>query len=117
MFIPVWETLIAILGYGLELSHVNLKGTESFDQIVEKCKIHYKEHPSSWLLGRMDQNDWEVKEFPDNKLLDEAFPDVPVLLVRIDGHAAIANTMALELGGVSLETVCEGSEIIKKMEN
>lgn len=103
------------LGYGLELSHVNLKGTESFDQIVEKCKIHYKEHPSSWLLGRgWDQNDWEVKEFPDNKLLDEAFPDVPVLLVRIDGHAAIANTMALELGGVSLETVCEGGEIIKK---
>jgi predicted amidohydrolase YtcJ len=58
-----------------------------------------KEFPSEWILGRgWDQNLWPVQEFPDKSQLDRIFPDKPVLLTRIDGHAAIANSEALQTG-------------------
>ena len=83
-------------GYAGNLLRVNLVDTKSWDEVVEKTKSFATIHPSGWLAGRgWDQNDWEKKEFPSNKLLNESFPDRPVLLTRIDGHAAIANKKAL----------------------
>ena len=68
-----------------------------------------------YILGRgWDQNDWEVKEFPTKKELDSLFPDTPVSLRRIDGHALIANSKALELAGVTAETKMAGGEVILK---
>src|SRR3546814_17193651 len=57
------------------------------------------EHPDArWLLGRgWDQNLWNDKSFPTRDRLDVEFPDIPVYLVRIDGHAALATGRALEL--------------------
>lgn len=117
------------LGYGNSLQRVNLTGTNSWEEAVEKTKTFASENlpaspaPASaskagqagkegWLLGRgWDQNDWPVKEFPDNSLLNEAFPDRPVLLTRIDGHAAIANQKALELAGIHAGDTLTGGEI------
>ena len=101
-------------GYGLnKLSYAELSGTKSFNEIITTLKDHYNNIKPDWVLGRgWDQNDWEVKQFPDNKLLDEAFPDVPVMLLRIDGHAALANTAALNLAGINNQTKVEGGEII-----
>ncbi len=81
-------------GYGITLiSKADLIGTVSFEDVIAKLKDYYAKYPSAWLQGRgWDQNDWEKKEFPDNKLLNKAFPDIPVFITRIDGHAAIANT-------------------------
>jgi predicted amidohydrolase YtcJ len=60
-----------------------------------------RENPEGWLTGRgWDQNDWDIKEFPDKKELDRLFPDRPVLLARIDGHAAIANQKAMDMAGI-----------------
>jgi predicted amidohydrolase YtcJ len=101
------------VGYGSSLQRVNLVDTKSWDEVVERTKIFAKEHPSGWLLGRgWDQNDWPVKEFPDNKKLNELFPDRPVLLTRIDGHAAIANRKALEMAGVKPGDKILGGEIV-----
>ncbi|RYY86664.1 MAG: amidohydrolase, partial [Chitinophagaceae bacterium] len=55
----------------------------------------------AWILGRgWDQNDWTNKEYPDRASLDAVFPDNAVLLTRIDGHAAIANSRALAAAGI-----------------
>ena len=60
-----------------------------------------KNVPMNGSLGRgWDQNDWEEPRFPTRLLLDEYFPDKPVVLERIDGHALIVNRIALELAGV-----------------
>ena len=68
--------------------------------------------PEQWLIGRgWDQNDWTVKDFPNNKKLNELFPDRPVLLTRIDGHAAIANQKALSLAGVQPGHTLTGGEV------
>lgn len=88
-------------GYGLSLQQVDLVGTTSFDDVLQKVAEHHEKVPSEWITGRgWDQNDWEVKEFPDRAQLDELFPDNPVLIRRVDGHAALANTEALHRAGI-----------------
>jgi predicted amidohydrolase YtcJ len=85
------------VGYGKSLGEVDLRGTRSWDEVVERL-LPYRKNPSdtSWLIGRgWDQNDWAVKEFPDRALLDSLFPNRPVLLSRVDGHAVVVNEYAL----------------------
>lgn len=103
-------------GYGLGLlQRADLTSTNSFDEIIEIVKKHHENYTSFWIEGRgWDQNDWEIKTFPDKEKLDKLFPDNPVLLTRIDGHAAIANSKALEISGIDKNTRIEGGTIILK---
>ncbi|MEQ1677022.1 MAG: amidohydrolase, partial [Chitinophagaceae bacterium] len=78
----------------------------------ERVKKFATENQEGWITGRgWDQNDWEVKEFPGKDELDTLFPDRPVLLTRIDGHAAIANQKALDLAGIKAGDTLTGGEI------
>ncbi len=87
-------------GYGEGLQQADLVGTKSWIEILEKLQQFGRENPEGWIIGRgWDQNDWSIKEFPDNTKLNELFPNRPVVLTRIDGHAAIANKAALDLAG------------------
>ena len=100
------------LGYGLGLQDADLTGTTSWEEILEKLKTFSAENKEGWIVGRgWDQNDWADKEFPTNKKLNELFPDRPVILSRIDGHAAIANKKALELAGVKAGDKLVGGEV------
>jgi predicted amidohydrolase YtcJ len=97
------------LWYGNTFFEVDLVGTKSWDEVLERTKTFASKHEDIWVKGRgWDQNDWEIKEFPSKTSLDSLFPDRPVLLKRIDGHAAIANQKALDLAKVTLETKIEG---------
>ena len=88
-------------GYGRSLMNADLFGSKSFDEVLKIAKEHHEKYPFEWILGRgWDQNEWEIKEFPHRKQLDAVFPDTPVLLKRVDGHAAIANSEALKRAGV-----------------
>ena len=102
-------------GYCMTLLQANLRGTKSFDEILEIIKKHDDKYNSEWVLGRSwDQNDWDIKEFPTKEKLDELFPDKPVYLKRVDGHAAIANSKALELAGITAQTKVDGGKIYLK---
>jgi predicted amidohydrolase YtcJ len=82
---------------------------------LERSTQFAAKNTSGWLLGRgWDQNDWDIKQFPDNQKLNELFPDRPVLLTRIDGHAAIANQKALDLAGVKAGDRLTGGDIETK---
>lgn len=101
-------------GYGNSLINADLVGTRSFGEITEIIKTHDRKFPSEWVIGRgWDQNLWPVQEFPHKSQLDEVFPDKPVLLTRIDGHAAIANSEALRQAGIDATTRVDGGEFIK----
>jgi len=102
-------------GLGQNQQVVDLVGTESFDEVVEKVSAFQKERPADFILGRgWDQNDWEVKEFPTKDKLDELFPDTPVALERVDGHAYLVNQKALDMAGITADTETEGGEIVKE---
>jgi len=100
------------VGYGMSLHKLNITDTKSWEDILQQCSNYAKGlGQADWLTGRgWDQNDWQVKNFPDNQKLNELFPDRPVYLTRIDGHAAIANHKALELAGINAGDVIEGGE-------
>ena len=100
---------------GKFLQRVDLFGTKSFDEVLERIVAFQKEKNVDFILGRgWDQNDWEVKEFPSNERLDELFPTTPVVIRRVDGHAILANTIALKMARITSETKVLGGEIILK---
>ncbi|RYY54126.1 MAG: amidohydrolase [Chitinophagaceae bacterium] len=100
------------MGYADGLRNADLTGTGSWDEILERLELFAKDHPDGWLLGRgWDQNDWPGKQFPDNKKLNELFPGRPILLTRVDGHAAIASQAALDLAGLRAGDRIAGGEI------
>ena len=104
------------VSYSLGLQTADLTGTGSWEEILDKLTAWAAEHPHGWIIGRgWDQNDWPEKTFPDNKKLNELFPQRPVLLSRIDGHAAIANAKALQTAGVRPGARVTGGEVeVKK---
>lgn len=99
-------------GYAKSLLKVNLTGTNSWEECISKTKDFAQNSETKWITGRgWDQNDWENNDFPTNAELNELFPNKPVLLQRIDGHAAIANQAAFEAAGVSGSENVKGGEI------
>ncbi|MBN2615203.1 MAG: amidohydrolase [Bacteroidales bacterium] len=102
------------LSYGMSLIRwADLVGTQSFEEVLDKVKAHHDQLKSFWILGRgWDQNDWKNTDYPDNTLLNRLYPNNPVVLTRIDGHAVLANAKALELAGITPQTKIEGGEIV-----
>jgi predicted amidohydrolase YtcJ len=102
-------------GYAGNIRKADLNGTTSFAEICDRLVENQRVNPSEWVQGRgWDQNDWPVKKFPDRVELDKIYPDQPVYLTRVDGHAAVVNTAALKLAGIDEHTVIKGGEIIKE---
>ena len=103
-------------GYAEDLmQYADLVGTAGPDEIYTILENHNKKTGATWVLGRgWDQNDWKVKNFPDKEKLDLLFPDTPVFLIRIDGHAAWCNSKALEIAGITADTKVEGGEVLLK---
>jgi len=100
-------------GLGMNLQKVDLGGTTSFDEVMKRVLDYQNERQAEFIIGRgWDQNDWEDKNFPNKKLLDALFPDTPVALTRIDGHAMLCNQAALDLANITKETKIDGGEII-----
>lgn len=99
-------------GFATDKWKCELWGTKSWEEIVARISQYAKTAPKEWLYGRSwDQNDWAVKEFPNKQKLDALFPNRPVYLKRIDGHAAVANQKALDIAGITKNTKILGGEI------
>jgi len=99
---------------GFYLNQVDLKNTQSLEEVIDRVVEFDAENNSNFIIGRgWDQNDWNKKTFPTNTLLNEKFPDKPVVLRRIDGHAYLVNDSALKLAGINNSTKVDGGEIVK----
>lgn len=99
--------------YGLSLQEVDLRGTKSMTEVIDRIKKYQKERKSTFIIGNgWDQNDWQVAKFPTKEDLDVVFPNIPVVLNRIDGHAIVVNSLALKLAGITKSTKVSGGEIV-----
>jgi len=104
------------VGYGNELFTADLYDSKSFEEVLDRLKKFVQTHPGEqWILGRgWDQNKWPGKTYPTNEELNALFPDKPVYISRVDGHAAIVNQKALDLAGIKAGQSLTGGEIETK---
>jgi predicted amidohydrolase YtcJ len=94
------------VGYAVSRAALDLRGTGSFEEVSEMVRSEVAlAHRGRWITGRgWDQNDWDRKAFPRRSDIDPVSPGNPVLLTRVCGHAAIANSKALEAAGIGRDT-------------
>jgi predicted amidohydrolase YtcJ len=103
------------LSLGLSLNKVDLIGTKSFEDVLDRVKRYATNKELNAITGRgWDQNDWKIKRLPNKEQLDLLFPDIPVALRRIDGHAMLVNQKTLDLAGITLDTEVTGGQIVKE---
>jgi predicted amidohydrolase YtcJ len=95
-----------VSGLGDALHIVDLTGTTSYDEVVARVAERAKRTPrGQWVLGRgWDQNAWGDTRFPTHDKMSVAVPDNPVYIVRVDGHAGLANSKAMQAAGVNAAT-------------
>ncbi len=102
-------------GYAHNKYMCELRGTSSFQDVINKVIAYEKQNNLAWIYGRgWDQNDWSDKEYPTKEILDSLFPNKPVILRRVDGHALLCNQVALNKAGITTTTIIEGGIIEKK---
>ena len=102
------------LGAAKNKGELNLFGLASENELIERTIAFAAKSDRDWIVGRgWDQNLWEVKDFPTKAALDSIFPDRPVYLSRVDGHAALVNQAALDIAGLTSETVISDGIIVK----
>ncbi|MCH2214965.1 MAG: amidohydrolase [Flavobacteriales bacterium] len=105
------------LGYARNQGEIDLFGTTSFDEVIERVASFVKQSNREWIVGRgWDNTAWANKGFPSKSKLDSLFPDRPVHLTRVDGHAVLVNEEALRRSGIDISTVIEGGLIEKNEE-
>ncbi|ODU45044.1 amidohydrolase [uncultured Aquimonas sp.] len=106
-----------LMNLGHALLRANLMGASSKAEIVERLRQHAQDLPTgAWLLGRgWDQTLWPEAEFPTAADLDAHFPDRPVWLERVDGHAGWGNSLALAVStrDLSGDWQPEGGRILR----
>ena len=110
-----FDAHLHLTGMAEERWQVDLLGTTSEAQVVERVAARASGRSDEWILGRgWDQNDWELKDFPTRAALDAAVPEQPVALWRVDGHALLVNGAALTRAGVTSFTADpEGGRIVR----
>jgi predicted amidohydrolase YtcJ len=104
------QTIMAGLGdahghlwsLGRFLTELDLSRARSYEELVRLSAERARKLPAgTWLVGRgWDQTRWPQGEFPHHGALSRAIPDRPVLLKRVDGHAALVNAFALAQAGI-----------------
>ena len=99
-----------VMGLGYALIRADLVGARDKAEVIARLQAYEKQlPPGAWLLGSgWDQNDWPGKAFPSAADLDAAFPQRPVWLERVDGHAGWANSAALRAASTKSGKLLEG---------
>ncbi len=98
-------------GYALNHQYANLQNAKSEEEMLKIVEDHYKSNPSEWIIGRgWDQNNWPGQQFPNNTLLNKLFPDNPVVLIRVDGHAVLVNQAAIDRSSLTIDSLPNPAE-------
>jgi predicted amidohydrolase YtcJ len=91
---------------GAQLSSVDLRDAKTPQEFVQRIKDFAAKLPKGrWILGgQWDHENWTPNDLPTASLIDAATPDNPVFINRLDGHMALANSLAMKIAGVNKDT-------------
>jgi predicted amidohydrolase YtcJ len=107
---------VHFLETGQQLSAVDLRDAKTPQEFVQRIKAFASKIPKGrWILGgKWDHENWTPNALPTAALIDAVTPDNPVFIDRLDGHMALANTLAMKLAGVNKDTKeVEGGLIVR----
>src|SRR6478672_9295904 len=95
-----------VIELGFSALQLDLVGAGSLEELKQRLKTYAAAHPDArWIIGRgWNQELWPDKRFPTAADLDAVVSDRPVMLERVDGHALVANSAAMEAAGVTAQT-------------
>ncbi len=100
---------------GFYLLGIDLRPANSTTEFKAILKDFAEKHPDKWITGGYwDHEKWEVKDLPTKEMIDEAVPNTPVFVERLDGHMAVANSYTLKLAGVTKNTESPDGGLIVK---
>ncbi len=92
----------------------NLFGCSSMEDLLVRLEKYDQKHTYKQLVGYgWNEQLWLKQELPTNAEISKLFPVKPVVLYRVDGHAALLNNAALKLCGFTKQTQVEGGALIK----
>ncbi|MEM5515665.1 amidohydrolase [Henriciella sp. AS95] len=91
-----------LIGIGQRELIFSLEGTASIAELVSRVETELKDKaPGEVLFGSgWIETGWPEGRMPSAADLDAVSPDNPVILMRADGHALVANTAALKLADI-----------------
>ena len=95
---------------------VNVEGTRSIAEFQQRIRARLSEfEPGTWVVGRgWDHSLWEENRMPTKADLDAVSTSHPMFFTRVDGHSAVANSLALEQAGITRSSEQpEGGEIVR----
>lgn len=97
---------VHFLETGQQLSSVDLRDAKTPEEFVKRIRDFAAKLPKGrWILGgKWDHENWKPNNLPTAAMIDAATPNNPVFIDRLDGHMALANTLAMKLAGVSKDT-------------
>jgi len=97
---------VHIGGAGEDWIAVRLNGVNSVAELQKRLAEGVAQHKDGeWIRGSgWDHTFWPDKKFPNRQQLDEVSSKNPVILTHISGHVAVANSLALQLAGISKAT-------------
>ncbi|MFN2393549.1 MAG: amidohydrolase, partial [Pyrinomonadaceae bacterium] len=110
------DSHVHFLEGGFQLSAVDLRDAKSPEEFVRRIKEFAAKQPKGrWILGgKWDHENWTPNNLPTKELIDAATPENPVFIDRLDGHMALANSLALKLAAVTKDTKeVEGGLIVR----
>lgn len=104
---------------GLSEIGLNLEKCNSFDDVIQLTLEYSSRNSNTWILGRgWNDEKWDKKEIEFRQELDKYFPNIPVYLKRIDGHAALLNSKALNTANINSNSIDPiGGKIVKDKHN
>jgi predicted amidohydrolase YtcJ len=107
---------VHFLETGVQLSSVDLRSAKTPQEFVDRIKAFASKLPKGrWILGgKWDHENWTPNNLPTAAMIDAVTPDNPVFIDRLDGHMALANSLAMNLAKVdkSVKDVA-GGEIVR----
>lgn len=85
---------------------VDLTGAASLEELQERIRARLSDYrPGEWITGRgWDHTLWDPPRFPTRADLDVVSREHPMIFTRVDGHVAVANSLALQVAGITRET-------------
>lgn len=105
-----------IMSLAKQMQNVDLTGVKSYQAMITQLEKFQQKNNRKIITGRgWDQSLWSgVNGLPNNENLNNAFPNTPVALTRVDGHAMLINQAMIDFAGITDSTFAEGGVIVKQ---